>query len=158
MQCFVWLPENLRHCASKNGNRTTEPFKIGEEAIERVGGETWFVTNNITQKLQAFLNRCLRNILGIWRPQIISNEKLWKITGQPDINVKIKRRKFENERESENEICYSPLEWNPQGRKSRACPTATWRRTILAECGKTSAELRDDAKYRRRWNLKVDMI
>jgi hypothetical protein len=27
------------------------------------GGETWFVTNNITQKLQAFVNRCLRNIL-----------------------------------------------------------------------------------------------
>jgi hypothetical protein len=33
---------------------------------------------------------------------------------------------------SQNEICHSALEWNPQGRRSRGRPKATWRRTVLA--------------------------
>jgi hypothetical protein len=37
-------------------------------------------------------------------------------------------------RKSQNEICHSVLEWNPQGRRSRGRPKATWRRTVLAEC------------------------
>jgi hypothetical protein len=40
--------------------------------------ETWFVTRSIERKLQSFINRCLRSILRIWWPKIISNEDLWK--------------------------------------------------------------------------------
>jgi hypothetical protein len=60
------------------------------------------------QNLQAFFDISLRNILGIWWPGIITNQKLWEITGQPDINVQIKRRKFgwirHTLRKIENEI------------------------------------------------------
>jgi hypothetical protein len=54
------------------------------------------VTSKTTQKLQAFVNRCLRNILGIWWPQIISNEEQWERTGQLeiDVEIKLKRRKY----------------------------------------------------------------
>jgi len=40
------------------------------------------------------VNRCLRYILRIWWPNIISNKDLWKITGQEDINLEIRKRKF----------------------------------------------------------------
>ncbi len=33
---------------------------------------------------------------------------------------------------------------------------ATWRCTVLAECGQSFAEQRADAKYRHRWKLKTD--
>jgi hypothetical protein len=68
--------------------------------------ETWFLTNNTAQKLQAFVNRCLHNILGMCRPQIIANQPR---TGQSDINVEMKRKKFgqirHSIRRSENRYC-----------------------------------------------------
>jgi hypothetical protein len=67
----------------------------------------------MTQKLQTFVNRCLRNILGIWWPRIITNQELWERTGQSDINVEIKRRQFgwigHTLRKSQNEISHSGL-------------------------------------------------
>jgi len=35
-----------------------------------------------------------RYILKIWWPNIISNKDLWKVTGQEDINLEIRKRKF----------------------------------------------------------------
>jgi hypothetical protein len=49
-----------------------------------------------------------------------------------------------------NEICHSALEWNPQ--RGTGAPKFT----VFAECGKSFAELRDDARYRHRWKLKTD--
>jgi hypothetical protein len=46
------------------------------------------------RKIQTFVNRCLRYILRIWWPNIISNKDLWKVAGQEDINVEIRKRKF----------------------------------------------------------------
>jgi hypothetical protein len=40
------------------------------------------------------VKRCLRYILRLWWPKIISNKDLWKVTRQEDINVKIRKRKF----------------------------------------------------------------
>jgi hypothetical protein len=40
------------------------------------------------------VNRCLRYILRICWPKIISNIDLWKVTRQEDINVEIRKRKF----------------------------------------------------------------
>ncbi len=49
------------------------------------------------------------------------------------------------------------LEWNPQGKRSRGCPKATWRRTVLKECGRKSfGELRAQSNNRVRWRLFVD--
>ena len=33
-------------------------------------------------------------MLRIWWPNIISNKDLWKVTGQEDINLEIRKRKF----------------------------------------------------------------
>jgi hypothetical protein len=52
---------------------------------------TWLVTSEIRRKIQTFVTRCLRYILRIWWPNIISNKDLRKATGQEDINLEIKR-------------------------------------------------------------------
>ena len=44
------------------------------------GAETWRVTKTNTHKLQTFTNRCLRNILGIKWPEVVSNKQLWDRT------------------------------------------------------------------------------
>jgi hypothetical protein len=138
-------------------------FNACVKSVLLYGCETWFMTNKTTQKLQAFVNRCLRNILGIWWPRIITNQELWEKTGQSDINVdvEIKRRKYgwigHTLRKSRNEICDSVLEWNPQGKRSRGCPKATWRRTVMKESGRKSfGELRASANNRVRWRSFVD--
>ncbi len=136
-------------------------FNACVKSVLLYGCETWFVNSKTTQKLQAFVNRCLRNILGIWWPRKITNQELWERTGQSDINVEIKRRKFgwigHSLRKSQNEISHSALEWNPQEKRSRGRPKATWRRTVLKECGRKSfGELRAQANNRVRWRLFVD--
>ena len=52
------------------------------------------VTNEMQRKIQTFVNRCLRFIIRIWWVNVISNKYLWKATGQEDINLEIRKRKF----------------------------------------------------------------
>ena len=58
------------------------------------GCVTWLVTKEIQCKIQTFVNRCVRCVLRIWWPNIISNKDLWKATGQEDINVEIRKKKI----------------------------------------------------------------
>ena len=103
----VWLNKSLR--------KDTK-IKILNACVKSVllyGCETWLVTNEIQRKIQTFVNRCLRYILRIWWPSIISNKDLWKVTGQEDINLEITKRKFrwightlrkEEERKTEKQL------------------------------------------------------
>jgi hypothetical protein len=85
------------------------------------GCETWYVTRNIERKLQSFVNRCLRSILRILWPKIISNEDLWKLTESGDINLEIRQRKSEwighTLSKDRSEICASALTYKPQGKR-----------------------------------------
>ncbi len=102
---------------------------------------------------------------GLWYPEII---------GPPDkhkhINIGVKPSHNQEEEETEDSIrnmerqnvvsagiWWPQIKWNPQGRRSRGRPNATWRRTILTECEKTSfGELRAQASNCHWWNLKAD--
>jgi hypothetical protein len=76
----------------------------------------------------------------IWWPR--SNQELWQLTGQININEEVKRRKcgwiVHTLRKDEREICHSALEWNPQGKRKPGRPKTSWRRTVLDECGQKS--------------------
>lgn len=138
-------------------------FNACVKSVLLYGCETWFVTNTIEAKLQAFVNRCLRNILGVWWPNVISNKDLWTKTNQNNINVEIKRRKYgwigHTLRKDENVICHQALEWNPQGSRRQGRPKTTWRRTVMQESGKKSfGEMRTIARNRVRWRNYVDSI
>ena len=100
------------------------------------------------------MNRCLRYILRIWWPKIISNKDLWKVTRQEDINVEIRKRKFRWIRE----IPKSALLWNPQGNRKRGRPRNSWRRLVNKEAGRSWNELRFLAANRRKWKGLIDNL
>jgi len=44
--------------------------------------------------LDTFQNRCLRRILGIPWPDIISNDELYRRTGVPPVSREVKKRRW----------------------------------------------------------------
>ena len=62
------------------------------KAMLLYGAETWRLTKELKQKLQVFINKCLRSILRIWWPRRIRNDELWRQTGQRPIEEEIKER------------------------------------------------------------------
>ena len=109
------------------------------------GCETRLVTKEIQRKIQTFVNRRLNYILKIWWSNIISNKILWKVTGQEDINVEIRKRKFRwighTLRKEDGEIPEATLLWNPQGNRKRGRQTNRWRRSVIKEAGRSWNEL-----------------
>jgi len=68
-------------------------FNTIVKSVLLYGSETWRTTKSNTHKLQTFINRCLRNIINIKWPDVISNADLWDKTGQSPIEVEIRKRK-----------------------------------------------------------------
>jgi hypothetical protein len=95
------------------------------------GCETWLVTSESRRKIQTFVNRCLRYILRIWWPNIISYKDLWRVTDREDINLEIRKRKFRwiglILRKEDGEIPKAAQLWNPQGSWKRGRPKNRWR-------------------------------
>ena len=129
--------------------------------------ETWRLTKLLNQikKLQTFIEKCLKMILNISWPEVISNDELWGRTHQSRIEESIKRRKWKwighTLRKPENNITCSALEWNPQGFRRRGCPRQSWRRSVLDELAKkniTWLEAKRTAKNRVRWRSMVDAL
>jgi hypothetical protein len=85
--CRIWKNKNIRM------KTKLEIFSSNVKAVLLYGCETWKVTNSITQKLQSFINRCLRRILNLRWPDVISN-MLWEKTGEKPIELQIKKRKW----------------------------------------------------------------
>jgi hypothetical protein len=80
----------------------------------------------------------------IWWPRVISNEKLWEMTGQININKEIRKRKFG---------------WIGHTSTLRKEPRNSWRRTTLNESGKHSwSDLRFIARNREGWRRFVDNL
>jgi len=76
--------------------------------------------------VQTFVNKRLRQILGIFWPNDITNEDLWLKTGQEDVAITIKRRKWKwightLRREKENTTRIA-MKWNPQGKRKQGRP------------------------------------
>jgi len=83
----VWLSTLIRK------DTKIKIFNACVKSVLLYGCETWLVTSEIRRKIQTSVNRCLRYILRIWWPNVISNKDLWRVTGQEDINLEIRRRK-----------------------------------------------------------------
>jgi hypothetical protein len=87
------------------------------------------------------VNRFLRYILRIWWTNIISNKDLWKVTGQEDINLEIRKRKFRRIghtlRKEDGEIPKAALPCNSQGNRKRGRPRNSWRRSLIKEAGRS---------------------
>ena len=69
-------------------------FNTNVKSALLFGSETWRSTKQLIKKLQTFINKCLRKILNICWPEVISNDKLWERTQQIRIEESIMRRKW----------------------------------------------------------------
>ena len=88
-------------------------------------------------KIQVFVNRCLRQILGARWYDRLRNEELWRSTSQEPIEQQIKRRKWRwlghTLRKPADNVTRRGLRWTPQGKRKRERPKTTWRRSTEAE-------------------------
>ena len=103
------------------------------------GCETWRMNDGPIKKLQAFINACLRKILRIHWPEIISNTALWERTKQAPIKEDITLRKWKwvgHTLRRPNSITRQALTWNPQGKRKKGRPRNTWRRDLEKETAK----------------------
>ena len=69
-------------------------FNTNLKSVLLYGSETWRVTKSTSNKLQSFVNRCLRSIMGIHWLEVIRNEELWARAEQERIDIQIRRRKW----------------------------------------------------------------
>ena len=100
--------------------------------------------------------------LRIWWPNIISNKDLWKVTGQEDINLEIRKRKSRRIghalRKEDGEIPKAASLWNHQRSRKRGRPRNSWRRSVIKETGRSWNELRFLAADRKKWKGLIDNL
>ena len=140
-------------------------FSTNVKTVLMYGAETWRVTKNITDKTQAFVNRCLRYILGIRWPNTISNEDLWAKTQEDRIKIQIRRKKWKwighTLRKPHNSITKQALFWNPQGKRNRGRPKNNWRRSAeqeLRQIGLRRTQIEHQAQDREQWKKTVNEL
>jgi hypothetical protein len=130
------------------------------ESVLLYGCETWLVTNELRRKIQTFINRCLRYRLKIWWPRTISYRELGQLSGQTDVNMEIRKRKFSRIghrlRKDSEQPSKVTLQWNPQRNRGRGRPRNSWRRSTLREAGRSWSELRYLAADQDKWKKLVD--
>ena len=155
----VWLSSQLSR------NTKIRIFNTNVKSVLLYGCETWKTTKSIMDKLQVFINNCLRYILRIWWPNKISNIELWKCMQQEPINSQIKSRKWgwigHTLRKDPRNIARQALDFNPQGKRKPGRPKANWRRSTLDELIKTGTtwqEAKTIAQKRVRWRSMVDAL
>ncbi|XP_055373554.1 uncharacterized protein LOC129606932 [Condylostylus longicornis] len=148
-------------------SRTTEVriFRSCVKSVLTYGSETWLTSKSTSQKLQVFINRCLRIICRIFWIRQISNKDLWIITGEEPIGRQIRRRKWKwighTLRKPANNIAKISLEWNPQGSRRPGRPRNTWRRSVKSElenAGLTWSQVKQIAQNRTRWRCQVEAL
>jgi hypothetical protein len=145
-------------------NRDTK-IKVFNTCVRCVllyGYDTWLITNELRRKIQTFINRCLRYILGIWWPRIISNRELWQLSGETYINMEIPKQKFgwtgHMLRKDDEQPTKVALQCNPQGNRGRGRPRNRWRRSTLREAGRRRSELRYLVADWDKWKMLVDNL
>ena len=69
-------------------------FNTNVKAVLLYGSETWRTTKQTSQKLQTFVNKCLRRILKISWTDRVTNEMLWELAGEEPIITQISKRKW----------------------------------------------------------------
>lgn len=88
--------------------------------------ETWKKTKAKQQRIQTFINTCLRRIYNMKWSDKISNPELWDKKRQNPVGRQILKRK--RSWIGHTSIKHKALTWNPCGRRKRGWPKNSWRR------------------------------
>lgn len=142
-------------------------FNTNVKSVLLYGSETWRVTKATSNKLQSFVNKCLRSIMDIHWPEVIRNEDLWARTEQEQIDIQIRRLKWgwigHTLRKPNSNVTRHARKWNPQGKRKQGLLRNSLRRTVDKEAtkaGYTWNEIEKLARDRRRWrevNVSLDL-
>ena len=148
--------------------RTNTKIKIFNSNVKSVlfyGSESWSLTKKLETKIQVFINNCLRKILKIFWPQVITNIELWNLTNQLPVQNQIKKRKYgwigHTLRRPTFEVQREALTWDLAGSRRRGAPRLTWRRKLtseLSEIGKTWDDIENLAQVRTSWRRFVNSL
>src|SRR3984885_2003655 len=156
----------LGSCISRTGGTKEDiEVRINKARYAFISLKNIWRDSNIrthTKKLQKFVNKSLRYILGIKWPDTISNQLLLETTKMDPIIISIKKRKWKwighTLRREQNNIARQALEWNPQGQRKVGRPITTWRRTTVKELEMRSmswVETKRRALDRQEWKSVV---
>lgn len=140
-------------------------FETNVKSILLYGCETWNAAPRDILKLQVFANQCLRRIMRIFWPNVITNNRLWAETKQHPVATEIKKRKWNwighILRRPSNDITRNAIDWNPQGNRRIGRPAHTWRRQIdieAAAMNRSWGEIKFLAQDKSRWNIFVEAL
>ena len=132
-QAFAML-RTIWRSTGLNIKKKIKIFRSNVLSVLLCGSECWKTTVAIKHKLDVFQNKCLRRIMKIFWPNIISNEDLHIQTGMMPMEQTLEKRRWRWLghvcRMSPNSITRTAMRWTPQGKRKRGRPKETWRRTI----------------------------
>ena len=121
--------------------------------------ETWKFTTKITQKLDAFHQRCLRKILGITYHDRITNDEILHRSGSKRLQDIVTERRMQLAghilRLPHQRHAYTAIHWTPLGGKRKVGrPQKTWRQTFRNDIRTLDIkyeQIEDEAADRSRW-------
>jgi len=112
-------------------------FNSNVKAVLFYASESWTVTQRTVDRVQVFINKCLRRILNIHSTDRITNKKLLKKTNEEPVLDQLRRRKWNcighTLRRSDDSIAKQVLQWTPQGHRERGRQGNTWKRDLERE-------------------------
>ncbi|VDO56161.1 unnamed protein product [Schistosoma margrebowiei] len=85
---------NIWNSKQLSTNTKVRIFNTNVKTVLLYGAETWRTTKAIIQKIQVFINSCLRKILQIHWPDTISNNVLWERTNQIPAEGEIRKKRW----------------------------------------------------------------
>ncbi|VDP62834.1 unnamed protein product [Schistosoma curassoni] len=75
-------------------SKSQSSIRTSTQSVLLYEAETWRTTTTIIKKVQVFINSCLRKILNIRWPDIISNSHLWERTNKVPAEEEIRNRRW----------------------------------------------------------------
>ncbi|VDP18395.1 unnamed protein product [Schistosoma margrebowiei] len=113
---------NIWNSKQLSTNTKVRIFSTNVKTVLLYGAETWRTTKAIIQKIQVFINSCLRKILRIRWPDTIGNNVLWERTNQIPAEEEIRKKRWKwighTLRKAHNCVTRQALTWNPQGQRT----------------------------------------
>ena len=101
------------------------------------GCETWKVNDSDNRKLDTFQFKCLRRIMKIRWPYVVSNDEILKRTGIKNISTEVQEKRWRwighVLRMKGSHHCMTAMTWAPEGKRKVGRPRTTWRRTVENE-------------------------
>ncbi|VDO59745.1 unnamed protein product [Schistosoma margrebowiei] len=147
--------KNIWNSKQLSANTKVRVFNTNVKTVLLYGAETWITTKAVIQKIQVFINSCLRKILRVRWTDTISNNLLWGRTNQIQVGEEIRKKCWKwighTLRKAPNCVTRQVLTWNPEGQRRRGRPKNPLRREMeidMKKMNKNWMELEKKAQDR----------